>query len=192
MSSWGLIYWNGINAAQNQIQRLFDCKMLYLLQLVSTHQGPFSSIAVIMTKNYNDLNKDKIPKRNCFQVACSILISHSLPQVSLIPSIFTFCIKCLLYLISFWHPPKLHHDHHCLPSHHSFSPQGSKMIPRVLDRVIWVKFKVVQPVQTCRESFFFDLEFGCPAGVRHFQMVSMLHKTKSKTFLTARCFICRN
>ena len=35
-------------------------------------------------------------------------------------------------------------------------------------------FKVVQPVQTCRESFFFDLEFGCPAGVRHFQMVSML------------------
>ena len=116
MSSWGLIYWNGINAAQNQIQRLFDCKMLYLLQLVSTHQGPFSSIAVIMTKNYNDLNKDKIPKRNCIQVACSILISHSLPQVSLIPSIFTFCIKCLLYPNSYQYYPSFHHDLQCLQS----------------------------------------------------------------------------
>ena len=127
--------------------------MLYLLQLVSTHQGPFSSIAVIMTKNYNDLNKDKIPKRNCIQVACSILISHSLPQVSLIPSIFTFCIKCLLYPNSYQYYPYLHHVLQCLPSQHSFSLQGSKRIQRVLDRVIWQNFKVVQPVQTCRESF---------------------------------------
>ena len=28
-----------------------------------------------------------------------------------------------------------------------------------------LNFKVVQPVQTCRESFFFDLEFGCPADI---------------------------
>ena len=47
MSSWGLIYWNGINAAQNQIQRLFDCKMLYLLQLVSTHQN-FRKVDILL------------------------------------------------------------------------------------------------------------------------------------------------
>ena len=83
----------------------------------------------------------------------TLINSHSLPQVSLIPSIFTFCIKCLLYPNSFQYYPYLHHVLQCLPSQHSFSLQGSKRIQRVLDRVIWQNFKVVQPVQTCRESF---------------------------------------
>ena len=56
-------------------QRLFDCWMLYLLQLVSTHQVSFSSRAVILDTKLNIINYSIIPKRNLTQVACSILIS---------------------------------------------------------------------------------------------------------------------
>ena len=61
--------------------------MLYLLQLVSTHQVSFSSRAVKYDKKLQWLKYRIIPKRNSIQVACSILIIKYLPQVSLIPNL---------------------------------------------------------------------------------------------------------
>ena len=114
--------------------------MLYLLQTsFNPPRGHFQCKAVTNDKKLQWFTYRKIPKRNYIQVACSILINNSLPQVSLIPSfslsvVSAFFIQLylniLLNFIMFFNVfllniPFLHED--------------QKMIQLVLDRV-WFEF----------------------------------------------------
>ena len=65
-----------------------------MLLLVSTHQGPFSSRAVKIDKKQYDLNYNKLPKRNYFHLACSILKFLFLKSPSFQENFF--CNKCFL------------------------------------------------------------------------------------------------
>ena len=95
--------------------------------------------------------------------------------------VLTFCIKCLLFLISFQHPPKLHHDHHCLPSHHSFSPWGSKMIQLVLDRV-WFEFKGKSQSKLMENPSSWNLDLDVQLGVVQINLVKWCTKPEIKLF----------
>ena len=125
--------------------------MLYLLQLVSTHQVSFSSRAVKCDKKLQWLKYRIIPKRNSIQVACSILIIKCLPQVSLIPNlslsvisaflikfhINTISIFTLIFNVFLLNIPFLHKD----PNGYKESWLG---LIHNCGRI---------PVQTCEESF---------------------------------------
>ena len=70
--------------------------MLYLRQnSFNPPNGHFQCKAVKIWQKITWLKYWTIPKRNYFQLACSIIIIFTLPKVSLIPSNFTFCNKCL-------------------------------------------------------------------------------------------------
>jgi len=80
------------------LKHFFDCKMF----IAATSFNPPGTIFKQGSDKWQKITWIKywiIPKRNYFQVACSILI-NILPKVSLIPN-FTFSNKCNLI---FFHP----------------------------------------------------------------------------------------
>jgi len=156
--------------------------MLYLLQTsFNPPRGHFQCKAVTNDKKLQWLIYRKIPKRNYIQVACSILINNSLPQVSLIPSFFIFCNKCLLFPTSCWCHPYLHQVLQCLPSHHSFSPWGSKMIQLVLDRV-WFEFNGKSQSKLMENPSSWNLDLDVQLGVVQNNLVKYCTKPEIKLF----------
>ena len=134
-------------------QRLFDCWMLYLLQLVSTHQVSFSSRAVILDTKLNIINYSIIPKRNLTQVACSILISFlssGLPnskfQFSVISASLFSSIPIVSIISSFLFSKRIQKD--------TKSPGQGQFLNVVKDQS-----------KLLENPSFFYLEFRCPSGV---------------------------
>ena len=123
-----------------------------------------------------------ILKQNYFQLACSIIIIFTLPKVSLIPSNFTFCNKCLsifshlgsiLIIIMFFNVFILHQPFLLQKDQNWYQESWLGLIQNYEGSTTSPNFW----------SFFikhFDLRFRCPAGVNE-SNINAAYNIQSKT-----------
>ena len=183
MSSLGNLYCKGINAAQNHKSKTLSWLLDVIFAATSFNppRGHFQASSNKWQK-ITWFKYRQIPKRNYFLLACSILII-SLPKVSLIPrhqfSVISASISSFISVASSF-------------SSCSFMSSFSSLLLQKDQN--WYQESWLGLIQNYEGSttspnfwrFFinhFDLEFRCPAGVIYIEVVSMLHKTKSKLFL---------